>query len=159
MTLFLTVCLKRRHSWRILTQFIKRWKHLLFTCFGTSLVGARTKKIHMIRKVAYTRTICVILGDRQRYLNTFLKIVSICPEQIRQLNLVGSNALKVFFATSATPQSSVCTIRISINGFTAIALAATKAKFVLSSTHNRNEITLKKYAKTTENKCKIKSIT
>ena len=159
MTLCLTVFLKRPHSEKISTQSINHWKLSRSTCFDTSRAGVPIRKIHMIQKVAYMPTICVTSGDRQKFSSIFQKIVNTCQEQIKRASLAGSNAHKAFFATSVTQLLSVYTIRISTKGFTAIGLDAIRVRFALSFTLSRREITLKRYAKTTGNKCKIKSTT
>ena len=111
----------------------------------------------MILKVAFMHIICVILGVHQKFSNMCRKIVNTCRDKIKEMTQAGSSAHKACSATNVTQLLSDSITQISTKGSTATAPGATKVKSAHSSIRSRNATTLKKYAKITENKCKIKS--
>ena len=115
-------------------------------CSSTKPVGVQLRRIHTTQKAVSTRTICVILGDRQTSLNTILKIARLCYQA-----LVGICVLTGWNATSATPLLSDFTTLINISEFNATNFDVISSKSARFTTQCVNATWLWKFAKTTAN--------
>ena len=157
MTLYSIVCLKQRHWKRSWLRYTRIWRRSPSTCSGTNHAGVQTRRTLMIQRAVSTLIICETLEGLLRSSSIFPKTANTCKAKRTAPTLAGSNALKACSATNATRRWSGCITPINTKESTVIAQDATKVRSVHSITPNRNEITLRKYARTIANKCKTRS--
>ena len=148
--------LKLNHSKRIWVQFTRILKFSLSICFGTSHVGARIVRTHMIQRAAYMHIIWETLGGLLKYSSMLQKTVSswAITTQIK----AGSSAQTVSCAINAIRPSSAFIIQTSTNAYTVIVDDATNQRYAPSTTVNKKEAMPKKCARITASKRAIRSI-